>query len=73
MDNSAIGMCMVTPDGRYETVNQALCDFFGLDAETLTRTTWPMLGASPSCRLLRKRMLRLISGVFFKSRKRGLG
>ena len=43
MDNSAIGMCMVTPDGRYETVNQALCDFFGLDAETLTRTTWQEL------------------------------
>ena len=43
MDNSAVGMCMVTPGGRYDTVNQALCDFFGLDAETLTRTTWQEL------------------------------
>lgn len=43
MDNSAIGMCLVTPEGRYEAVNQALCDFFGLDAETLTHTTWQEL------------------------------
>lgn len=43
MDNSAIGMCMITPEGRYEAVNQALCDFFGLDAETLNRTTWQEL------------------------------
>lgn len=43
MDNSAVGMCMVTPAGRYEAVNQALCDFFGLDADALTRKTWQEL------------------------------
>lgn len=43
MDNSAVGMCMVTPEGRYEAVNPALCEFFGLDADTLTRTTWQEL------------------------------
>lgn len=31
------------PGGRHEAVNQALCDFFGLDAETLTHTTWQEL------------------------------
>ena len=40
MDNSAVGMCLVGTDGRYETVNQALCDFLGYDAETLTRMRW---------------------------------
>lgn len=43
MDNSAVGMCMVTPQGRFETVNEALCDFFGYDAETLATMTWQQL------------------------------
>ncbi len=43
MDNAAVGMCMVTPDGRYDTVNQALCDFLGYDAQTLTRMSWQQL------------------------------
>ena len=59
MDNSAVGMCMVTPDGRYETVNQALCDFFGLDTETMTRTTWQELTAGDTL----ERDLRLAEDV----------
>ena len=43
MDNSAVGMCMVNLEGRYEAVNQALCDFFGYDAPTLTGMTWQEL------------------------------
>jgi PAS domain S-box-containing protein len=43
MDNSAVGMSIVTPDGRYEAINQALCDFFGYDAETLKTKTWQEL------------------------------
>ena len=43
VDSSAIGMSLVTPDGRYEEVNQALCDFFGYDAETLKTKTWQEL------------------------------
>lgn len=45
MDNSAVGMCLVTPDGRYESVNQALCDFFGYDADTIRTKTWQELTA----------------------------
>jgi PAS domain S-box-containing protein len=45
MDNAAIGMCLVTPDGRFAEVNDALCRFFGYDAETLTRKTWQELTA----------------------------
>jgi len=43
MDNSAVGMSIVTPEGRYEAINQALCDFFGYDAETLKTKTWQEL------------------------------
>lgn len=40
MDNAAIGMCIVAPDGRFLEVNSALCDFLGYDAATLTQKTW---------------------------------
>jgi PAS domain S-box-containing protein len=34
-DASAIGMGLVTPEGKYLRVNQALCDFLGLGADAL--------------------------------------
>lgn len=40
MDSAAIGMCLVRPDGHFDAVNQAACDFFGYDAETLKTMTW---------------------------------
>jgi PAS domain S-box-containing protein len=43
MDNSAVGMGLVTPDGRFDAVNQAMCDFFGYDADTLCSKTWQQL------------------------------
>jgi sigma-B regulation protein RsbU (phosphoserine phosphatase) len=46
MENSPIGMCLVTPDGHFEAVNQALCDFFGYDAGTLRNKTWLELTAA---------------------------
>jgi sigma-B regulation protein RsbU (phosphoserine phosphatase) len=45
LDNSAIGMAVFTPDGQLETVNPAMCDFFGYDAETLKTKTWQELTA----------------------------
>jgi sigma-B regulation protein RsbU (phosphoserine phosphatase) len=45
MDNSAVGMCMVTPEGRFDTVNPALCDFLGYDEEALKAKTWQELTA----------------------------
>ena len=59
MDNSAIGMCMVTSGGRYEVVNQALCDFFGYSAATLTQMTWQELTAGETL----ERDLRLAEDV----------
>ena len=40
MQNTAVGMGLVSPDGRFEQVNTALCDFFGYDAATLTTKRW---------------------------------
>jgi sigma-B regulation protein RsbU (phosphoserine phosphatase) len=48
MDNSAVGISMVTPRGRFEIVNQALCDFYGYDEETLKSMTWQELTADDS-------------------------
>ena len=45
MENAAIGMCIVTPDDRFEAVNNALCQFLGYDAETLMQKTWKELTA----------------------------
>jgi PAS domain S-box-containing protein len=43
VDSAAIGMCLITPDGRFLEVNDSLCRFFGYDAETLTQKTWQQL------------------------------
>ncbi len=45
MDHAAVGMCLITPDGRFEEVNDALCQLFGYDAETLMQKTWQELTA----------------------------
>ena len=45
MDNAAIGMCLIAPDGRFEDVNDALCQYFGYDADTLKNKTWQELTA----------------------------
>jgi len=45
MDNAAVGMGVLTPEGRLEEVNDALCQFFGYDAETLKQKTWQELTA----------------------------
>ena len=46
MDNSAIGMALLSPDGQFEVVNRAICDFFGYDAETLRARSWQELTAA---------------------------
>ncbi len=45
IDNAAIGMCLIGPEGRFEEVNGALCQLFGYDAETLLQKTWQELTA----------------------------
>ena len=40
MDHAAIGMSLFSADGRVEQVNDAMCRFFGYDAETLKQKTW---------------------------------
>ena len=45
IDNAAIGMCVITPDGRFETINDALCRLFGYDAATFMQKDWQDLTA----------------------------
>jgi len=43
MMDSAIGMAMVGPDGRFLSVNPALCALLSRDEDTLMRSTWQEL------------------------------
>lgn len=43
METSNVGMALATPDGRFDVVNQALCEMLGYDAETLRTKTWQSL------------------------------
>lgn len=43
MDNSAIGMCLVSPTGAFTRVNHALCELLGRDESTLKASTWQQL------------------------------
>ena len=45
MDNSGISMGLLAPDGRFEVVNDAMCDFFGYDADALSTKSWQELTA----------------------------
>lgn len=45
VDNAPIGMCLIHPAGGFVEVNDALCGFFGYDAETLKQKTWQELTA----------------------------
>jgi PAS domain S-box-containing protein len=43
MEHAALAMCLVTPEGRLQEVNDAACRLFGYDAETLKQKTWQEL------------------------------
>lgn len=43
MDASAIGMCLVAPDGTFMRVNPALCAMLGRSQESLLTATWQQL------------------------------
>ena len=43
MDNSAVGMCLVSPEGAFIRVNHALCELLARDEATVTSSTWQEL------------------------------
>lgn len=45
MESAAVGMCLARPEGAFLRVNEALCQFFGYDEETLLKKTWIELTA----------------------------
>lgn len=40
MEHAAVGMCLVSPEGRVSEVNEAMAQFFGYDSSTLNGTDW---------------------------------
>ncbi len=62
MQTSGVGMSLTALDGRFQVVNQALCDFFGYDAETLCAKTWQELTEPGSLKDDLKRVDDLLSG-----------
>jgi PAS domain S-box-containing protein len=40
IDNAAVGMCMLSPQGRTQDVNAAMCSFFGSTAEEMIGKHW---------------------------------
>ena len=40
IDNAAVGMCMVTPEGVLYEANAAMCGFFGYDADEINGRNW---------------------------------
>ncbi len=48
IEKSAVATSLHTPDGRFATANQAMCDFFGYDADTLLTMTWQELTPTES-------------------------
>lgn len=43
METSNVAMALVTPEGKMDVVNEALCQLFGYDEETLKSKTWQEL------------------------------
>lgn len=62
MDNAAVGMCLLDPDGGFREVNGALCEFFGYDAEALKRKTWQALTAPEFLEIDQKNVNELLEG-----------
>jgi len=74
-DASAIGMGLVSPDGKYLRVNRALCDFFGLEADALIGLDIANFNEPDEYATIVERRQQMISGQlprFFSYEKRFL-
>ncbi len=61
-ENSAIGMCLVTPEGRFVWVNPAMCLLMGRDESSLLGLSWPDLTHPDDVLDSRALVDRLVSG-----------
>lgn len=62
VDSSAIGMGLITLDGHFQVVNQAMCDFFGYDIDTLRTKTWQELTAPEYLESDQKNVDKILAG-----------
>ena len=62
METSNVGMALATPEGRFDVVNQALCDMLGYDEKTLTTKSWQDLTPAGYMEADRKNVEDLLAG-----------
>lgn len=62
METSNVGMALATPDGRFDVVNQALCDMLGYDEETLKTHSWQSLTPAKYMEADKKNVEELLAG-----------
>jgi sigma-B regulation protein RsbU (phosphoserine phosphatase) len=62
MDSSGIGMGLLSPDGHFQSVNKAMCDFFGYDADALAARSWQELTAPDYLNADQRNIDRMLAG-----------
>ncbi|MCS5700985.1 PAS domain S-box protein [Cyanobium sp. FGCU-52] len=74
MENAAVGMALVAPDGTFLRVNPALCGIFGRDVDNLLSCNWQTLTHPDDLAQDLARMRRLMQGSIpsYRLRKRFL-
>ena len=62
VDSAAVGMCLINTEGDFVDVNEAVCEFFGFDAETLKSKTWHELTPEAYTQADREHLADLFAG-----------
>jgi len=60
--NAAVGMCLTDTEGRFTDINDAMCQFFGYDGNTLTQMTFQELTAPEYLEVDRNRAHDILEG-----------
>ena len=63
VESAKIGMALTQPDGGFTEVNDAICEFFGYDAETLLTKSWIELTAPADLELTVRNRDDLVAGL----------
>ncbi|MFN8071663.1 MAG: PAS domain S-box protein [Mycobacterium sp.] len=62
VDSAAVGMCLINTEGDFVDVNEAVCEFFGYDADTLKSKTWHQLTPEAYTQADRDNLADLLAG-----------
>jgi len=62
MRDSAVGMCLITTDGRIMVANQALCEFLARSEDELTVLSWPEVADPAELKEDRQTLAEILAG-----------